>query len=145
MIRKRKRNGKNKICPICKKEFYVKPSHLKLRNTCSRKCYSKLLTGRKLSKETKRKLSLANGGNGIPIKRPKYHHSVTKRYKKWRMEVFTRDGFKCQICDKTGKCLVPHHIKGWAKYQKLRYEVSNGITLCVECHKEVHKLFRKKY
>lgn len=28
-----------------------------------------------------------------------------------------------------------HHIRKWEDYPELRYEVSNGITLCRKCHK----------
>lgn len=61
-------------------------------------------------------------------------------YKKWRMAVFTRDNFTCQGCQKVGGNLNAHHIKQFAFYPKLKFVVSNGITLCVECHKITHKL-----
>lgn len=60
-------------------------------------------------------------------------------YKQWRRSVFERDGYRCQICGKRGGKLNAHHIKKYAYYPELRYTVSNGITLCYECHKAVHK------
>lgn len=60
-------------------------------------------------------------------------------YIDWRTNVFSRDGFKCQICGQVGGELNAHHIKPFAKYVKLRYEISNGITLCKKCHINVHK------
>jgi hypothetical protein len=65
-------------------------------------------------------------------------------YKRWRKEVFERDNYSCQECGAQsgiGKYgyLTPHHIKSFAKYPELRYEVSNGITLCEDCHSLVDK------
>jgi len=72
--------------------------------------------------------------------RKRYKHiTIAKEYKQWRKEVFVRDYFTCQICQKVGGYLQAHHIKSWAKYPKLRYEVSNGITLCKECHNLIPK------
>lgn len=71
-------------------------------------------------------------------------------YKEWRKKVFERDDYKCQgkNCDTVGTHYVTaHHIKSFAKYPDLRYDVSNGITLCEECHCKVDKYragFRKK-
>ena len=55
------------------------------------------------------------------------------------MSVFKRDNFTCQKCGIVGRELNAHHIKPYAKYKELRYELSNGITLCEDCHKLVHK------
>lgn len=55
--------------------------------------------------------------------------------KVWRLSVFTRDSFTCQVCKKIGVYLEAHHIKSWATHPELRYEITNGITLCKECHK----------
>ena len=63
----------------------------------------------------------------------------TQEYKDWRMAVFKRDNFTCQKCGVVGRELNAHHIKPYAKYKELRYDLSNGITLCEDCHKLVHK------
>jgi HNH endonuclease len=40
----------------------------------------------------------------------------------------------------TGAVIVAsHHIKEWSKYPELIYVKSNGLTLCRECHLEVHR------
>lgn len=52
-------------------------------------------------------------------------------YKSWRQKVYSRDGWKCRwpgCCVK--KKLNAHHIKTWADFPGLRYEINNGITLC---------------
>lgn len=66
-------------------------------------------------------------------------HRKTAKYKNWRDEVFKRDNFTCQKCGQVGGVLNAHHIKPFSKYKKLRYEVSNGITLCYKCHLVEHK------
>jgi len=60
----------------------------------------------------------------------------TIEYKLWREAVFTRDGYKCIKCLKTGKILQADHIKPWSVYPELRYAIDNGQTLCRHCHKE---------
>lgn len=63
----------------------------------------------------------------------------TKEYKKWRNDVFKRDKYTCQKCGAIGVHLQAHHIKQWAYYPKERYKIENGVTLCKECHKKLHK------
>ena len=62
-----------------------------------------------------------------------------KEYTNWRKRVFDRDNYTCQKCGQIGGTLNAHHIKHYKDYHKLRYELSNGITLCEKCHKELHK------
>lgn len=62
--------------------------------------------------------------------------------KKRRLKVYERDNFKCQNCGQVGGELNAHHIKSFKKYPKLRLDLDNGITLCIGCHKEVHKVRR---
>lgn len=56
-------------------------------------------------------------------------------YRDWRQTVFTRDNFTCQFCGSVGGELNADHIKPWAIYTDLRYDVDNGRTLCVPCHR----------
>lgn len=58
-------------------------------------------------------------------------------YVKWRKEIFKRDGFKCQMPNCKGKKVQAHHIQRWVDAPLLRYELSNGITLCKYHHKLV--------
>jgi 5-methylcytosine-specific restriction endonuclease McrA len=64
-------------------------------------------------------------------------------YKEWRKQVFERDNYTCQECRKKGGSLNAHHLKEFADYPELRFNVSNGKTLCRDCHEETK--FGKKY
>ena len=59
-------------------------------------------------------------------------------YKDWRMKVYKRDKFTCQMpsCGYK-KYLQAHHIKRWSSASILRYDVHYRITLCKNCHKKV--------
>lgn len=59
------------------------------------------------------------------------------RYKSWRKAVLD----KCNsCCVKCGSYKDPHchHIKTWAKFPELRFNVGNGEVLCKECHHLQH-------
>ncbi|MCK4686610.1 MAG: hypothetical protein KAT66_00610 [Candidatus Lokiarchaeota archaeon] len=64
-----------------------------------------------------------------------------RELKEWREKVFKRDNYICQKTKIKGNKLAPHHIKPFAKYTKLRFAISNGITLSEESHKEFHKIY----
>lgn len=76
------------------------------------------------------------------------------KYRQWVSDIFTRDNFTCQECGQIGRKLNAHHIKSFSlifqKYEITTLEealeceelwnINNGITLCVKCHKDLHKL-----
>jgi len=68
---------------------------------------------------------------------------ATTAYKEWRKSVFTRDDFTCRTCNQHGGDLEAYHIKPWAYFPEFRYEVSNGRTLCVLCHRKTFKGLNK--
>lgn len=62
-----------------------------------------------------------------------------KEYRHWRISVFQRDKYTCQICgDSRGGNLRAHHIKPYSVFKNLRYDIDNGITVCDDCHKKIH-------
>jgi len=95
------------------------------------------------SPETRKKISEAKIGKmkgekhwnwqgGITSVNTKIRRSL--EYKKWRMAVLIRDNFACQFCRIRGVYLIAHHIKSFAKYSELRFDINNGVTLCENCH-----------
>lgn len=64
-------------------------------------------------------------------------------YKNWRKDVLKRDDYTCQNCKKRGGVLNADHIKPFSRYPELRFEISNGRTLCKPCHIKIGwSLFR---
>lgn len=51
--------------------------------------------------------------------------------------VKNRDGYMCQKCGSRNELQV-HHIKEWSRYPELRFEATNLLTVCKECHKKIH-------
>lgn len=101
-------------CPVCNVKFLPKN---RKQQTCSYRC-----------SKTKERNPLWKGG---VCKRP-----ITAQHKEWRKKVFERDKYTCQCCKLKIRTLHAHHIKPYANHPSLRFEVSNGKTLCVECHKK---------
>lgn len=160
-------------CLICGKEFYAYPSTIKngLRKYCSKNCYyaSKIKEPNckciKCGKEIHRKPSqIISNGNYCSVKCfmsgktgalcYRWKGGVTKEsilqrasseYKIWRISVFKRDLFTCQHCGSFGEWnLNAHHIIPFSADKSLRFDVNNGITLCVKCHKLEHLRLSKK-
>lgn len=131
---------------------------------CSMPCYRLGHKGSKWTQEQKNKLAEIRKGIKNPMSNPSVVKKVlkskkktydergrktpialrirtSKRYREWRRSVFKRDDYTCQDCgDKSCKgnriVLNADHIKPFSQYPKLRFDINNGRTLCVDCHKK---------
>jgi len=119
-------------CFVCKKTF-THWRHERDRKACSKKCkytlMSKALSGKKNH-------NWKGGVSPRPLN--------SKRYRDWRDGVFKRDNYVCVNCGYSdGRILNAHHKKDWSSYPKLRYDIDNGETLCVSCHKKTDSFGKK--
>lgn len=154
---------KKDVCMVCGKEMivYRGEKYPKKHKTCSNECkietikrarikqiitekhkkaISNALKGRKLSKEHIAKISGSNnyhwnGGPDNPVKLLR----GTFAYKQWRLAVYKRDYWTCQICGYKGKKIVANHIKKFKDYSELRFIITNGITICDACDNKLVK------
>ena len=122
-----------RTCDWCEGEFYLPDSQLKddqEKTFCCEECNSAW------------KRSEANQGEN--------HHSWTggnydysrtdaPEHRHWRERVFERDEYTCQRCGGRGVSLHAHHIVAYSISEDLEYVDSNGVALCEDCHKWVHR------
>lgn len=155
-----------KSCLVCGGEYKTKPSHFTRRKYCSFGCYDLARTvtlrgannpcwrgGKPKCFDCKKELPFRGRKRCDPCRRKwcrgKNHYNwqggktsagqtIRNSYqmKEWRKLVFERDRFTCQSCGKNGGELEADHIKPFAHFPELRLELSNGRTLCKECHKK---------
>lgn len=133
----RKRNlSKDYNCDYCGELFKIKESQKKnYKNiycsvSCKNKHHSELMAGENCPRQNP---NLTDEERLIKRK--------TQEYAEWRTSVFKRDNFKCIRCGGRGSSLNAHHILNHSEHKDLRLDINNGITLCVECHKEFHKKY----
>lgn len=108
------RTGKYIECAFCLKSIYVNKKST--RKFCSRRCNN-------LYRMEHR------------ARRPNWRDWV--EYGQWRNLVYSRDCWKCRICGSKVD-INAHHIV-YAKHREdLRFDTSNGITLCKKHHIQVH-------
>jgi len=118
----------------------------------TRRKISEATRGKYVSPETRDKLSKAHRiDHGLTPLAEIIRRTVT--YKLWRKAVFIRDRFQCQDCGRISGRLNAHHPRPFVKLledykitsygQAIRteelWDINNGITLCIPCHKKRHK------
>lgn len=142
-----RRRQRQLACLVCGKEFErwfceIVPG----RNTfCSRECKAKF----PVSTTTRQKFSNLRKGKPRPLSQGANCHfwrggvtPVNKRIRMslenriWRKTVFERDDYTCQSCGERGGDLHADHVMPFALYPELRFDVLNGRTLCVTCHRK---------
>ena len=64
-------------------------------------------------------------------------------YRVWRREVLKRDKV-CVICGNNKRRHV-HHIHHSKFFEKLRFNINNGVCLCAGCHSQYHNNFVGNY
>jgi hypothetical protein len=152
------KNGGYKNCIECGKKFYVRRDRLVSAKWCSQECWAKrgityyqrtcpnctiqfeTVDKRQnyCSKDCSLSVHLGNKSHlwkGGLTEKSKIERTCAK-YRHWRLEVFKRDNFTCVECGKRDRTIEADHIKPQSEYPELRYELSNGRTLCHDCHKE---------
>lgn len=131
------KGGKIKtVCVFCNKEIYI--GRYKLIGNkyvyCSVDCHHK-------------HMSISGSFSGK--NNPKWKGGITPavkiirhslEYKKWRNAVFQRDNYTCIWCGIKGVELNADHIILFSENIEKRFEVDNGRTLCVKCHKRRHSI-----
>ena len=117
-------------CLTCKKDFYPKNRKIKGVKFCSLQCAGK--SQRFKPRYDIRGESHHNWKGGSSTENDQIRHSI--EYKKWRHDVFERDDYTCQHCNKKDVTLHADHIKPFGLYPELRLKIDNGRTLCAECH-----------
>lgn len=167
-------------CPTCDKKINIRPN-AKVK-FCSRRCIRKLNPNKgtiripypkcyhcdvnckvrsaktcnkcKAINRTGEKSNFWKGGI-TPISKKL---RVCQKYKQWRLSVYERDNFTCQLCKKRGVLFQADHfpvtfsellktnnidsLKRGLECNKL-WDISNGRTLCIPCHKSTSTYLKR--
>lgn len=106
-----------KKCNICGIEFLAKQTGHGPQKYCSVECRG-----------------IAQRKEGIKRTRSGFNG---RKDKEWRIKVFKRDDYTCRLCFEKGGKLNAHHKIPY-RFEETRYDLDNGLTLCVPCHRFVH-------
>jgi len=148
---------------IARKGIKFSEEHIKkLRDAKLGKKRNPLLPKRIMSSESKYKMSIAKRG----IKSPFWDGGKSSlirlirrsvNYREWRSNVFKRDNFTCVFCKEHDKYLNADHIfpfSGLIRKFKITsveeadlckelWDINNGRTLCIDCHKKTDTYLNK--
>lgn len=114
-------------CLRCGKTYVHRPRHeTEPQVYCSASCYHADLKERQRGENN-------NFWKGGKTQKQKLIRN-SKPYEKWRKAVFERDAYTCRDCKRRGVYLQAHHLYPFADFPHLHLTVSNGRTLCKDCH-----------
>lgn len=61
----------------------------------------------------------------------------------WKNTIKKRDNYTCQKCGYHGKkhdgIMIAHHLNNYSQFKEQRTDINNGVCLCKDCHKSIHK------
>lgn len=78
-----------------------------------------------------------NWKGGVTAENEQIRKSI--EYKEWRISVFERDEYTCQECGASkSNELNAEHILPFSLFPEHRFNIDNGKTLCVDCHRNTH-------
>ena len=119
----------SKRCRACNLESRLKPKILRFCVDCG--------VALKSSK-SQRCLKCHNKKQDKGLSKERAKFNASKQWNKVRTACFFRDSYTCRVCNKVGGYLNCHHIKHYSTHKELRLSLSNLLTVCVSCHKEIH-------
>jgi len=113
------------VCKECGKEYTVRRYRKDSSNYCSKKCQGKARSRLYVGE----KHPLWRGGNS----------RSNNKLRIWRNSVLRNCNYKCVKCGDTDiNKLHAHHILNYSDFPEYRYDVRNGIALCIRCHAIEH-------
>lgn len=142
-----------KECEYCKEPFIL-PKYYQQKRFCSNSCRGKwqYKEGNNLPPLQYGLIPWNKGTKGIMpshvgfqkgSKNPSWNGGSSsfkdnhkREWKEWREAIFKRDNWTCKECGIRNVKLHPDHIKCFAHNPKLRFNIGNGRTLCIPCHKK---------
>lgn len=92
----------------------------------------------------KKKGVLSNWYNPNLTGEERIKNRYDENYRVWRKSVFERDDYTCKCCSVKGGILNAYHLDGFHWNVERRYDLTNGITLCNECHRDFHNKYGNK-
>lgn len=155
------------FCSHCGQSFSVTLSDVGSRKYCSRECAREGYSKSDYKKEHKTCENCDGVFKALPQRKYCCHKCYSEdiydggrplaelwraREKQagWREGVFERDDYTCQMCGERGDELNAHHVvpvsdimedvagRGEIDDHELFNDLSNGTTVCVSCHQQIH-------
>lgn len=155
------RNRQDYHCQVCATAVTRTAATKRSTIFCSNSCYSKSLRGKPSPRNSRVSLTCVQCESSFTVKQYRLEEGAkfcsqacssssrlggkttadervrrSAQYKQWRTAVFERDNYTCVSCGQHGGYLNADHIKTFAYHPELRFDLTNGRTLCVPCHKK---------